>query len=47
MLLRKRAPCLGSGTVTFVDFNKCKTVWFDPRYTPPPEPHRSDVQLRR
>lgn len=34
MLLRKRAPGLGSGTMTFVDFNKCKTVWLNPSYVP-------------
>lgn len=47
MLLRKRAPCLGSGTATFVNSNKCKTMWLNPSYPPLPEPHRSDAQLRR
>lgn len=47
MWLRKRAACLGSGTMTFVDFSKYKTVWFKPGYVHPSEPHRSDAQLRR
>lgn len=37
----------GSGIISFVDFNRYKTVWFNPGYVPPPEPLGSDAQGRR